>query len=124
MMSFVDDTFSESRSISEARRIVGKAEKSRGREIKSVTVKIKMANPKDMARPMSKTQAGIGRIIMTITAIKAIARRTVGLKSSRTVKTGMGYDHSDASNNDRPACGRTGTSDPNCVRAAPFPMSG
>ena len=78
MMSLVDETLSESLSIREAKSTVGKAEKSRGRSTKSVTVNIRMASPKLAARPASSTQAGMGRIIMTMTAIRASANRIVG----------------------------------------------
>ena len=52
----------------------------------SVTVKIRIASAKDAARPISRTQEGTGRIIMTITAINATAKSTVGRKSPRTVQ--------------------------------------
>ena len=71
-------TFRLSRSISEASRIVGKAEKSSGRSMNSTLVKIRMAMPKEAASPTSSTQEGIGRIIITMMAISASARRTVG----------------------------------------------
>ena len=54
------ETFSDKRSISEASRIVGKAEKSSGRSMNSVTVSIRIASAKDRARPRSSTQAGTG----------------------------------------------------------------
>lgn len=44
----------------------------------NVTVNIKIASANEAARPTSKTQAGIGRIIMTMIAIKASASRIVG----------------------------------------------
>ena len=44
----------------------------------SVLVKIRIASPKEAARPTSSTQAGIGRIIITITASSASAISTVG----------------------------------------------
>ena len=78
MMSLVEETLSERRSISEARSTVGKAEKSSGRWMKRVMVKMRMAMAKDAASPRSRIQAGIGRIIMAITAISAMARSTVG----------------------------------------------
>ena len=78
MMSLVDDTFSDRRSIREASRIVGNAEKSSGRSMNKVTVKIRMASAKDAARPVSRIHAGIGKIIMTMIAINATARRIVG----------------------------------------------
>ena len=78
MISLVEETLSDSRSISDASNMVGKAEKSSGRSMKRVTVKIRIATAKEAARPMSSTQAGIGRIIMTMTAINARARRMVG----------------------------------------------
>ena len=76
MMSLVDDTFRESRSIRDARRMVGKAEKSSGRSMNNVTVKISIARPNEAASPTSKTHAGTGNIIMTMTAIKARASKT------------------------------------------------
>ena len=57
----------------------------------SVMVKIKIASAKDAARPTSSTQAGIGRIIITMIAISASARRTVGLKSCSVVNLGNGH---------------------------------
>ena len=78
MISLVDETFSDSRSISEASSTVGKAEKSSGRSMNSVTVNIRIASANEAARPTSSTQAGIGRIIITMTAISASASRTVG----------------------------------------------
>ena len=69
--------------MSEAKRTVGNAEKSSGRSTNKVTVKIRMAKENEAARPMSRTHAGIGRIIMTMTAIKAIVSTTVGLKTLR-----------------------------------------
>ena len=78
MISLVEETLSESRSISEASRIVGKEEKSSGRWMKRVMVKIRMAMAKEAASPRSRIQAGIGRIIMAMTAISAMARSTVG----------------------------------------------
>ena len=78
MISLVEETLSDSRSISEASRIVGKAEKSSGRWMKRVMVKIRMAMAKEAASPMSRIQAGIGRTIMAMTAISAIASSTVG----------------------------------------------
>ncbi|WP_299047978.1 hypothetical protein [uncultured Tateyamaria sp.] len=47
--------------------------------MKSVIVKIRMASANDAASPMSKTHAGIGRIIITMMAISATASMTVGL---------------------------------------------
>ena len=78
MISLVEETLSDSRSISEASRIVGKAEKSSGRWMNSVMVKIRIASANDAASPMSSTHAGIGSTIMAITAISAIASSTVG----------------------------------------------
>jgi len=78
IINFVDETFIDSRNISEANKTVGKDENSKGRSIKRVTVKIKIAKPNDIAKPTSKTHEGIGNIIMTIVAIKASARRMVG----------------------------------------------
>ena len=77
-MSLVDDTFSDSRSISDASSIVGKAEKSKGRSINSVIVNISIASAKEAARPTSNIHGGIGKIIMTMIIIKATARSTVG----------------------------------------------
>jgi hypothetical protein len=56
----------------------GKEEKSSGLEMNKVTVKIRIAMAKEAARPTSRTMEGTGRIIMTMTAIKAIAKSTVG----------------------------------------------
>ena len=81
MISLVDDTFSDRRSMSDASRIVGNAEKSSGRSMKSVTVKINIASANDAASPASRTQEGIGKIIMAMIAINAIASKTVGLGS-------------------------------------------
>ena len=78
MISFVDETLSESRSIRDASRMVGKAEKSSGRSMNSVTVKIRIARANEIERPRSSIQAGIGRTIMTMIAISANASRTVG----------------------------------------------
>ena len=78
MMSFVEVTLSESRNISVARRIVGKAEKSSGRSMNKVTVKIRIARAKEVARPMSRIQEGTGRIIIAMTAISASASMMVG----------------------------------------------
>ncbi len=78
MISLVEETLSESRSISEARSTVGKAEKSSGRSMKRVTVKIRIASAKEAARPISSIQDGIGRTIMTMTAMSASASRIVG----------------------------------------------
>ncbi len=83
MISFVEDTFSDSRNIRDASRIVGKDEKSSGRSMNRVSVKIKMARAKEVARPTSNTQAGMGRIIMTMTVISARASRTVGENRDR-----------------------------------------
>lgn len=49
--------------------------------MKSVIVKIRIASAKDVAKPTSKTHAGIGKIIMTMMAISATDRRTVGLNN-------------------------------------------
>ena len=67
-----------SRSISEAKRIVGKDEKSSGRSINSVIVRIRIAKAKDAVRPISTTHAGAGSTIMTMTTINAMASMTVG----------------------------------------------
>src|SRR6056297_3594890 len=80
MMSFVELMFSDRRSIKDASRIVGKAEKSKGRSTKSVTVKIRIASANEVANPISRTKAGTGRIIITMTAMSATARATVGLE--------------------------------------------
>ena len=80
-MSLVEETFSESRSISEARRSVGKAEKSRGLSMNKVTVKIRIAKQNENARPRSSAHDGIGRIIIKITVIKATASKMVGLNA-------------------------------------------
>ena len=86
MMSLVDDTLSDNRSMSDASKIVGNAEKSRGRSMNNVTVKIRIASAKEAASPISRTHAGMGRIIMTMIAINAMESRIVGLKSALTVK--------------------------------------
>ena len=78
MISLVEETFSESRSIREASRTVGNDEKSSGRSMKSVTVKIRIARPKDAASPTSTMKLGTGRIIITMIAISASAKRIVG----------------------------------------------
>ena len=87
--SRITEILNESRSIKDVSKMVGKAEKSRGRWIKRVIVNIKIARENDAARPMSNTIAGIGRIIMTIIAIKANAKRIVGLKRLFGVSDGM-----------------------------------
>ena len=46
--------------------------------MKSVIVKIRMAIAKEAASPRSRIQAGIGRTIIAMTAISAIASSTVG----------------------------------------------
>ena len=79
MISLVDETFRLRRSISAPSKIVGNAEKSSGRWMNNVTVKIRMARANDTDRPMSSIQAGIGNTIMTITVMRASARRMVGL---------------------------------------------
>jgi hypothetical protein len=79
IINFVDETLSERRNIKDASKIVGKEEKSSGFSIKSVTVNISIANAKDIAKPMSKTQEGIGNTIMVIIDINATASRIVGL---------------------------------------------
>lgn len=91
MMSLVEDTFIESRSISDASRTVGKAEKSSGRSMNNVTVNIRIANAKEVASPTSKTHAGMGRTIITITAIRAKASRIVGLNISDREKFMVDY---------------------------------
>ncbi len=78
MISLVEETFSDSRSIRLASSTVGKAEKSSGRWMKSVMVKIRIASAKEQASPMSSTHEGIGSTIMAMTAISAIASSTVG----------------------------------------------
>jgi hypothetical protein len=80
MMSFVDEIFRDNRNINDASRTVGNAEKSNGRSTKSVVVKIRIAKPKDAVSPVSNTQAGIGKIIMTMMPINAIANKIVGWK--------------------------------------------
>jgi len=76
MISLVDETLRLSR------RIVGKAEKSSGRSMNRTTVKIRIATANEAASPMSSTQAGIGRIIITMIAISATAMKTVGWRSA------------------------------------------
>jgi hypothetical protein len=51
MISLVDETLSDSRSISEASSTVGKIEKSSGRSMNSVTVNIRIASAKDSGQP-------------------------------------------------------------------------
>ena len=75
--------------INDANNIVGNAEKSSGRSMNNVTVNINRARPNDVANPMSKTHAGIGKIIMTMIAISAKASRIVGLKSVLKLIVGM-----------------------------------
>src|SRR6056297_3728615 len=89
MMSLVEETLSDRRSMSEASRIVGKDEKSSGRSMNRVTVKIRIASAKEAASPISSTQDGTGRIIMAMIAISASARSTVGWKSRAAVRRGM-----------------------------------
>ena len=79
MISLVEETLSARRRSSEPSSTVGKAEKSSGRSMNRVTMKVKMASANDSVRPTSTSQAGIGRIIMTITAMSASATMTVGL---------------------------------------------
>ena len=79
MISLVDDTFNESRSINDARSSVGNDEKSKGLSINNVTVKIKIAEQNEKAKPRSSTQEGIGRIIIKITVINIMASNMVGL---------------------------------------------
>lgn len=55
--------------------------------MKIVMVKIRMASAKLAAKPMSKIHAGIGRIIMTMMAISANARRMVGWNSVDVLKS-------------------------------------
>ena len=57
--------------------MVGNAEKSSGRSMNRVIVKMRIASPKDIDRPMSKTHDGMGSIIITMIAIKAKAMNTV-----------------------------------------------
>ena len=83
MISLVEETFSDSRSMREASSTVGKAEKSSGFSMKSVTVKIRIARAKLAARPTSSTKAGTGRIIMMMIDISASASRIVGWNRGR-----------------------------------------
>jgi hypothetical protein len=78
IINLVEETFSDNRSIKDANKIVGNAEKSNGRFRNKVTVKIKIAIAKDAAKPISSTQDGIGKIIITMIAISASASKTVG----------------------------------------------
>ncbi|WP_232367681.1 hypothetical protein [Tritonibacter horizontis] len=57
----------------------------------SVIVKIRIASAKEVARPTSNTQAGIGKIIMTMIAMSAMASSMVGLKSSLTDSFGTDF---------------------------------
>ena len=84
MISFVEETFRDSRNIKEARSTVGNTENSNGRSMNKVTVNIRMASPNEAASPMSKTHAGMGKIIMTMIAISASANKIVGWNSSFT----------------------------------------
>jgi hypothetical protein len=77
IINLVEDTFKDRRSKSDASKTDENEEKSRGFSINKVIVKIRMANAKDAATPISSTQAGIGRTIMTIIAINPIANPTV-----------------------------------------------
>jgi hypothetical protein len=83
MISLVEDMLRDRRNISVASKIVGKEEKSNGLSTKSVIVKIKIARPNEIARPMSKMNAGIGKIIITMTAMSAKTNKMVGLKLKR-----------------------------------------
>jgi flagellar M-ring protein FliF len=56
MISFVDETLSERRSIRDASNTVGKAEKSNGRSMNSVTVKIRIASANETESPRSEVQ--------------------------------------------------------------------
>ncbi len=85
MISLVELTLSDSRSIKDVKRMVGKAEKSNGRSINNVTVNIKIASPNDAANPTSNTHDGTGKIIMTITAIRASDMRIVGLNKDEAL---------------------------------------
>lgn len=80
IISLVEEIFKESRSIKDASKIVGKAEKSKGRSIKSVIVKMRIARANETARPKSKIQAGTGSTIITMMTISAAAKKMVGLK--------------------------------------------
>jgi hypothetical protein len=91
MMSLVEETLSDSRRIRLAKSTVGKAEKSSGRLMKWVMVKIRIAIENDPASPRSSTQAGIGSTIITMIAISAMARSTVGWKRPvRLMRVGIG----------------------------------
>ena len=81
MINFVDEMLRESLSIKDASKIVGNAEKSSGRSINKVTVKIRIAKANDTASPVSNTHAGIGKIIITMTPMSAIASKIVGLNA-------------------------------------------
>ena len=78
MINFVEDTLSDSLRSKDPRRIVGNDEKSSGRSMNSVIVKIKMARANDAVRPTSTIQAGAGRTIIMMMAIRATASSTVG----------------------------------------------
>lgn len=69
MISLVDETLSDSRSISEASSTVGNAEKSSGRSINSVTVNIRIASANDTESPMSEVQRQRVRAAGTIRRI-------------------------------------------------------
>lgn len=61
--------------------MVGNEEKSNGRSMNNVIVKIRIASAKDAASPTSKTQDGMGKIIIKITDISATANKIVGLNA-------------------------------------------
>ena len=81
IISLVEETFKDSRSIKDASKSVGKAEKSKGLSINNVTVKIKIAKQNEKAKPKSRAQDGMGKIIIKMTVIKATASKMVGLNA-------------------------------------------
>ena len=59
--------------------MLGKEEKSSGFSTKITVVNIRIESANDTVRPISMTQAGIGRIMNRMTTIKPIASSEVGL---------------------------------------------
>ena len=89
MISLVEATFSASRRISVASRMLGKEEKSSGFSTKITVVKIRIDKANEMVRPISMTQAGIGRIMNRMTTISPIASSAVGSVSPKDFEFGM-----------------------------------
>ena len=72
---------SDKRNTNVASNTVGNDENSNGDFEKRVTVKISAARENDAAKPMSKSQDGMGNIIITITTINATVNTIVGICS-------------------------------------------